>query len=229
MLTYLDPNFSKQPFPDVHNALKNPNGLVAVGGCLSPERLINAYKQGIFPWFNPGDPLLWWSPDPRLVIFPEQLHISKSLHKTLRRQVFQISMDTAFTEVIKACADPRSKETGTWLSPEMQTAYIRLYQEGYAHSIEAWQDNKLVGGLYGLAVGQVFFGESMFHTQTDASKVAFVSLIKQLSLWGYQIIDCQVHTPHLVSLGAEEMTRQRFSALLQQYHQRQPSATAWQQ
>lgn len=229
MLTLLDPNQADQAFPPVALALSEPDGLLAVGGCLSTQRIINAYSQGIFPWYSDEDPILWWSPDPRLVIFPEQLHISKSLHKTLRRQVFQISIDTAFTEVIKACAAPRSKETGTWLSPEMQTAYIRLHQEGHAHSVEAWQDNKLVGGLYGLAVGQVFFGESMFHSKTDASKAAFVSLIKQLSLWGYQIIDCQVHTPHLISLGAEEITRQRFSALLQQYHQRQPAATAWQQ
>jgi leucyl/phenylalanyl-tRNA--protein transferase len=229
MLTLLDPNQADQAFPPVALALSEPDGLLAVGGCLSTQRIINAYSQGIFPWYSDEDPILWWSPDPRLVIFPKQLHISKSLHKTLRRQVFQISIDTAFTEVIKACAAPRSKETGTWLSPEMQTAYIRLHQEGHAHSVEAWQDNKLVGGLYGLAVGQVFFGESMFHSKTDASKAAFVSLIKQLSLWGYQIIDCQVHTPHLISLGAEEITRQRFSALLQQYHQRQPAATAWQQ
>ena len=228
MLTLLDPNQADQTFPSVTLALSEPDGLLAVGGCLSTQRIINAYSLGIFPWYSNEDPILWWSPDPRLVIFPEKLHISKSLQKTLRKQHFQISFDTAFSEVIKACAAPRSLETGTWLTSEMQAAYIRLHHEGYAHSVEAWHDNQLVGGLYGIAVGQVFFGESMFHSKTDASKVAFVSLIQQLSNWGYQLIDCQVHTQHLVKLGAEEITRTHFSSLLQQYHQRKPVSTAWQ-
>ena len=228
MLTLLDPNQTNQGFPPVTLALSEPDGLLAVGGCLSTQRIINAYSLGIFPWYSNDDPILWWSPDPRLVIFPEKLHISKSLQKTLRKQIFQISFDTAFAEVIKACAAPRSQETGTWLTSDMQTAYIRLHQEGHAHSVEAWHNNKLVGGLYGIAVGQVFFGESMFHHKTDASKVAFVSLIQQLALWDYQIIDCQVHTPHLVSLGAEEIKRRQFSSLLQQYHPRSPATTAWQ-
>lgn len=138
------------------------------GGYLSTQRIINAYNQGIFPWYSHDEPILWWSPNPRLVLFPENLHISKSLQKTLRKQLFQVSFDTAFAKVIKACASPRSEETGTWLTSAMQTAYIRLHYEGYAHSVEAWQDNQLVGGLYGIAVGQLFFGESMFHTETDA-------------------------------------------------------------
>ena len=227
MLTLLDPNQSDQAFPPLTEALTEPDGLLAVGGCLSTQRIINAYTQGIFPWYNNDDPILWWSPDPRLIIFPEKLHLSRSLKKTLRKQTFQITFDTAFTRVIKACAAPRSNEPGTWLLPDMQLAYCRLHKEGHAHSVEVWHDGKLVGGLYGIAVGQVFFGESMFHRKTDASKVAFVSLIQQLSLWGYQLIDCQIHTQHLVSLGAEEISRKQFSSLLQQYHHCKPHSTAW--
>ncbi|WP_428353390.1 leucyl/phenylalanyl-tRNA--protein transferase [Methyloprofundus sp.] len=228
MLTVLDPNLANQEFPPVNLALSEPDGLLAVGGCLSTQRIINAYSRGIFPWYSDADPILWWSPDPRLIIFPEKLHISKSLQKTLRKQHFQISFDTAFADVIKACASPRSQESGTWLTAAMQAAYIRLHREGYAHSVEAWHDDKLVGGLYGIAVGQVFFGESMFHHKTDASKVAFVSLVQQLNDWGYQLIDCQVHTQHLISLGAEEITRTRFCSLLKPYHQRNPATSAWQ-
>lgn len=227
MLTLLDPDQANQAFPAVTSALSEPDGLLAVGGCLSTQRIINAYSQGIFPWYSNEDPILWWSPDPRLVIFPDKLHISKSLKKTLRKQIFQIKFDTAFPELIKACAVPRSHESGTWLTSEMQAAYIRLHNEGYAHSVEAWHDNQLVGGLYGIAVGQVFFGESMFHYKTDASKVAFISLVKQLASWGYRLIDCQVHTPHLVSLGAENISRSRFCSLLQLYHQSKPESTAW--
>lgn len=228
MLTLLDPNQADQDFPPVELALSEPDGLLAIGGCLSTQRIINAYSLGVFPWYSNDEPILWWSPDPRLVLYPENLHISKSLQKTLRKQYFQISFDTAFAKVIKACASPRLKETGTWLTSAMQAAYIRLHYAGYAHSVEAWHDNQLVGGLYGIAVGQVFFGESMFHTETDASNVAFVSLIQQLSNWGYKLIDCQVHTEHLVKFGAEEINRTRFSSLLRQYHQRKPGSTAWQ-
>lgn len=227
MLTLLDPDQASQAFPAVTSALNEPDGLLAVGGCLSTRRIINAYSQGIFPWYSNEDPILWWSPDPRLVIFPDKLHVSKSLKKTLRKQIFQIKFDTAFPEVIKACAAPRSYESGTWLTPEMQAAYIRLHNEGYAHSVEAWHDKQLVGGLYGVAVGQVFFGESMFHYKTDASKVAFIGLVKQLAYWGYRLIDCQVHTPHLVSLGAENISRIRFCSLLQLYHQNKPESAAW--
>ena len=228
MLTLLDPDQSDQAFPHVSKALTEPDGLLAVGGCLSTQRIMSAYTQGIFPWYSNADPILWWSPDPRLIIFPEKLHISKSLQKTLRKQTFQVTFDTVFTQVIKACAAPRSDESGTWLLAEMQQAYSRLHNEGHAHSIEAWYKDELVGGLYGIAVGQVFFGESMFHRKTDASKVAFVTLIQQLSKWGYQLIDCQVHTQHLVSLGAEEISRTHFSSLLQQYNHCNPHSTAWQ-
>lgn len=228
MLPLLDPDHASQPFPPVSHALTEPDGLLAAGGCLSTQRLINAYTQGIFPWYSDNDPILWWSPDPRLIIFPEKLHLSKSLQKTLRKQTFTITFDIAFTQVIKACAAPRSDVVGTWLSPAMQQAYHRLHHEGHAHSIEAWYQEELVGGLYGIAIGQVFFGESMFHHKTDASKVAFVTLIQQLVRWGYQLIDCQVHTQHLVSLGAEEITRTHFSKLLQQYRHCPPHPTAWQ-
>ncbi|NOQ16677.1 MAG: leucyl/phenylalanyl-tRNA--protein transferase [Methyloprofundus sp.] len=228
MLPYLDPDQPNQEFPPLSEAFIDPDGLLAAGGCLSAQRLINAYANGIFPWYSEEDPILWWSPDPRLVIFPDQLHISKSLHKTMRKQHFHISYDKAFPDVIAACSNPRADEAGTWLSPEMQTAYIHLHQQGHAHSIEVWSDDKLVGGLYGVSIGQMFFGESMFHTETNASKIAFVTLIKQLTAWGYQLIDCQVHSNHLVSLGAEEIPRHHFISLLKKYRELMPNKQAWQ-
>ncbi|CAG1021267.1 Leucyl/phenylalanyl-tRNA--protein transferase [Patescibacteria group bacterium] len=228
-LTLLDPYTPQQPFPSVDQALDNPDGLLAVGGCLSTARLLNAYRQGIFPWYNPDEPILWWSPNPRLVLFPEHLNVSRSLRKTLRKQQFSVSFDTAFSAVLEGCAKPRLDDKGTWLSPEMQAAYCELHRLGYAHSIETWLNDELVGGLYGVALGQVFFGESMFHTQTDASKVAFVYLVENLIEWGYQLVDCQVYTEHLVSLGAEEITRREFSKLLEHYSELPVSKTAWQQ
>jgi len=228
MLPYLDPNYPTQEFPPVEQALAEPDGLLAAGGCLSAQRLIKAYYQGIFPWYSEEDPILWWSPNPRMVLLPEQLHISKSLKKTLRQQRFNITFDTAFSEVIQACSQPRADEAGTWLSAEMQAAYIALHQQGHAHSIEAWQEGELVGGLYGIAIGCVFFGESMFHRQTDASKIAFIQGVQQLKQWGYQLIDCQVHSNHLLSLGAEEIPREHFIQLLQQYRDSLPTTHAWQ-
>ena len=227
MLTLLDPGRADQAFPSISTALTDPDGLLAVGGCLSTQRIINAYRQGIFPWYSDEDPILWWSPNPRLVVFPDQLHVSKSLQKTQRKQTFQLSFDTAFADVIQACSMPRAQDSGTWLLPEMQAAYTRLHEEGHAHSMEAWFQGELVGGLYGIAIGQVFFGESMFHTKTDASKIAFVTLVQQLTEWGYQLIDCQVHTDHLASLGAEEMPRSDFAILLRKFLQNKPHATAW--
>ncbi|MCK5355158.1 MAG: leucyl/phenylalanyl-tRNA--protein transferase [Methyloprofundus sp.] len=227
-LPLLHPDWADQPFPAITQALTEPDGLLAVGGCLSTQRIINAYSQGIFPWYSHDEPILWWSPDPRLVVFPEKLHLSKSLQKALRKQIFTVTFDHAFAQVIKACAAPRAGDSGTWLLTDMQQAYCRLHDEGHAHSIETWYQGELVGGLYGIAIGQVFFGESMFHRKTDASKVAFVSLVQQLSSWGYQLIDCQVHTQHLVSLGAEEIPRSHFATLLQQYRHCQPHSTAWQ-
>lgn len=216
-LHQLDPNWPDQPFPELEQALTEPDGLLAIGGCLSAQRLVNAYRKGIFPWYNPGEPILWWSPDPRLVLFPEQVKISHSLHKTLKKQLFEIHYDLAFEKVMQACAAPRSEQSGTWINQSMLNAYQDLHRLGIAHSIEAWQNGELVGGLYGLAIGQVFFGESMFHRRTDASKVAFIALTKQLHRWGFKLIDCQISSPHLISLGAETISRKQFASLLNQF------------
>jgi leucyl/phenylalanyl-tRNA--protein transferase len=226
-LTQLDPNNPRQAFPDLSKALQEPNGLLAFGGCLSPQRLLNAYRHGIFPWYNPGEPILWWSPNPRLVLFPEKLNISRSLHKTLRKQLFEIRFDRSFAQVISACAAPRRTDGGTWITEEMQSAYRQLHRLGVCHCVEAWQEGELVGGLYGLAIGQVFFGESMFHTKTDASKVAYVHLVQQLAAWGYKLIDCQVSSEHLLSLGAEEISRSNFQSLLTNYCNLKPLSAAW--
>lgn len=227
-LTVLDTNNPEQEFPALNKALSVPDGLLAIGGCLSKKRLLNAYRHGVFPWFNPDDPILWWSPDPRLVLFPQKLIISRSLKKTLRKNIFSVTFDQVFDDVINACAEPRQQSTGTWITSEMNHAYRELHQLGMAHSVEAWHDGKLVGGLYGVAIGKVFFGESMFHTQTDASKVAFIYLVEQLQNWNYQMIDCQVHTSHLASLGAEEIKRNVFKKLLNQYCDTTAHPAAWQ-
>lgn len=226
-LPILDPEDPSQDFPAVNTALVDPNGLLAVGGCLSPQRIVNAYQQGIFPWYSYPDPILWWSPDPRLILLPENLLISRSLKKTMRRQIFTVTYDQAFPQVMQYCAAPRDGDTGTWITDDMFTAYNQLFQLGIAHSFEAWFDGELVGGGYGIAIGQVFFGESMFHRKTDASKVAFCGLVQQLSAWGYQMIDCQVHTDHLTSLGAEEMDREQFSGLLKRYCFNTSHQNAW--
>lgn len=181
-----------------------------MGGDLSPQSLLTAYAQGIFPWYSDGQPILWWSPDPRLVLEPEALHISRSLGKTLRRGTFEVSLDRAFSSVIEACSQPRADDEGTWITEDMQQAYIRLHQLGHAHSVEAWHDDQLVGGLYGVAIGRVFFGESMFARANDASKVAFAHLCRQLQRWNYTLIDCQVSTDHLIRLGAHSIPRCEF-------------------
>lgn len=227
-LTVLDPLRPEQPFPAPEKALREPDGLLAIGGCLSPQRIINAYRHGIFPWYGPGEPILWWSPDPRLVLIPEQLKVSRSLKKTLRKNIFQFSFDLAFTEVIEACAEPRQRQSGTWITEEMKQAYDLLHRQGIAHSVETWLDGELVGGLYGLAIGRVFFGESMFHRQTDASKAAFVHLVRNLTAWDFQLVDCQVHTEHLVSLGAVEIARKDFLNRLRQLCDQAPAEQAWQ-
>ena len=202
---------AEQAFPPIENALANPNGLLAIGGELSPERLLHGYSQGIFPWFSEGDPILWWSPDPRMVLFPDELKISKSLQKRLKHA--EVRVDGDFRAVIQACAEaPRAGQNGTWILPEMVEAYCELHRLGHAHSVEVWQGSELVGGLYGVALGKMFFGESMFHRATDASKIALVHLVKQ----GYGMIDCQMHTPHLASLGAREITRQEFADKLRE-------------
>ena len=226
-LSVLDPFNPNQAFPALDQALDEPNGLIAVGGCLSPERIINAYRHGIFPWFNPGEPILWWSPDPRLILLPEHLYVSRSLAKTLRKQPFEIRYDSAFAEVIAACAAPRYHQGGTWITSDMKKAYLHLHELGIAHSFEAWQGDELVGGLYGIGIGRVFFGESMFHRRTDASKVVFVKLVRQLTNWAYRLIDCQVSSQHLFNLGAEEIPRSQFSVLLNRLCQQAPNPEAW--
>jgi leucyl/phenylalanyl-tRNA--protein transferase len=201
-------------FPSVETALNDPNGLLAMGGDLSVERLLDAYRHGIFPWFNPGEPILWWSPDPRMVLVPSEIRVTRSLAKRIRNGGFEVRLDTAFTDVMRGCAEPREGASGTWISPMMIAAYTRLHQAGYAHSVEAWHDGKLVGGLYGVAIGRMFFGESMFSREPDASKVALVWLAQQLQRWGFGLIDCQMETAHLASLGARTMPRAAFTARL---------------
>lgn len=200
-------------FPDPARA--EPSGLLAVGGDLSPERLLVAYASGIFPWFSEGDPILWWSPDPRLVLFPDKLHVGRSLRKTMRAGRFDVRFDTAFVDVMRACAaTPRPNQDGTWITDEMIDAYVQLHDAGYAHSIESWADGRLVGGLYGVSLGAAFFGESMFAHEPDASKVAFVTLVESLRAWEFELVDCQVTTAHLVRFGAEEIPRAGFLARL---------------
>ncbi len=204
---------SIEPFPPLEAA--NEDGLLAMGGDLSPERLVLAYRSGIFPWFNPGEPILWWSPDPRCVIFPGQFKPSRSLSKSIRHRGYRFTLDTAFPDVIQQCAGKRKNQPGTWITHDMQTAYIALHEIGIAHSAEIWLDDKLVGGLYGIALGQVFFGESMFSHQTDASKVALALLIAHLREWNFTLIDCQVSSDHILSLGAVEIPRTHFLAKLE--------------
>lgn len=204
-------------FPDPAFALDEPNGLLAVGGDLSPDRILAAYHQGIFPWFNPGDPILWWSPSPRTVIFPHELHISKSLRKTLRQGIYRVTFDHCFTDVMRACSAPRDYTDSTWISEEIIAGYTALHKRGYAHSVEVWKENALVGGLYGIALGKIFFGESMFSCADNASKVGFAHLVHQLKLWDFQMIDCQVANEHLFSLGAVEIERNAFQQLLLEF------------
>jgi leucyl/phenylalanyl-tRNA---protein transferase len=207
MIPFLEPD---EPFPPVEFALRDPNGLLAAGADLSPERLIDAYARGIFPWFGDDDPLLWWSPDPRMVLHVGELRVSRSLRRVIRSGRFTVTVDTAFREVMAGCAEPRPEQEGTWITTEMTEAYVRLAALGFAHSVEAWLDGTLAGGLYGVAVGRMFFGESMFTRVTDASKVAFVHLVRQLERWDLPLIDCQMSTPHLASLGAREIPRAEF-------------------
>ncbi len=214
-------------FPPVETALRHPNGLIAVGGNLSPQRLINAYRQGIFPWYEEGQPILWWSPDPRALLYPERLRVTRSLRKRLRNGGFRVTLDQAFGEVISACAAPRDGAQGTWITADMQSAYERLHALGLAHSVEVWEDNRLVGGLYGVAQGRVFFGESMFSRRADASKIALVWLCRQLQHWGYAFLDCQVSSGHLASLGAEDVPRRRFIRELQHALEQPREAQHW--
>jgi leucyl/phenylalanyl-tRNA--protein transferase len=206
----LSANSSDLRFPPVDSA--SPEGLLAVGGDLRPERLLEAYRHGIFPWYNDDQPILWWSPDPRAVLFPDKLHISRSLKRSLRPGLFKVTFDRCFRDVMQQCAGPRPQypEGGTWITEEMLDAYTRLHELGYAHSVETWQEGELVGGLYGVALGGVFFAESMFTRVSDASKMALVSLVRQLQTWGFSLMDCQQASPHVMALGAEDIPRREF-------------------
>ena len=206
---------STENFPPLELALREPNGLLCAGGDLTPQRLVQAYLNGIFPWFSPGEPILWWSPDPRMVLFPAEFHLSRSLRKTLRNCNYRVRLDTGFKAVIQACArTPRRDQPGTWITPEIQAAYCKLHELGYAHSVETWVDEKLVGGLYGIAIGKMFYGESMFAHATDASKIAIAHLVRFLQEKGFGMIDCQMRTAHLASLGGREIPRADFLARL---------------
>ena len=204
------------PFPPLDSALHTPNGLLAAGGDLSSSRLLTAYRHGIFPWFNPGEPILWWSPDPRMVLIPSEIRISRSLAKVLRKGTFEVRCDTAFEQVMRGCASPRAGQGGTWIHEDMIAAYCRLHELGYAHSVETWIGGNLAGGLYGIAIGRMFYGESMFSRVSNASKIALAHLARQLEQWQFGMIDCQMKTGHLASLGAREIPRIEFIARLQE-------------
>ena len=219
-LPWLAPGSPPNSFPEVREALTEPNGLLAAGGDLTPERLLYAYRHGIFPWYHGRQPILWWSPDPRAVLFPQNLHISRSLRKRLRQRRFQASFDSAFAAVVAACAAPRKQppaEDGTWITPAMQNAYAELYRLGHAHSMEIRLDGELAGGLYGVAMGGVFFGESMFSRRPDASKMALACLARQFQAWNFGFIDCQVQSAHLIRLGSTAIPRHEFLARLEQF------------
>ncbi|PVZ71491.1 leucyl/phenylalanyl-tRNA--protein transferase [Pelagibaculum spongiae] len=224
-LLWLDEHSALFPSPEM--AMNEPNGLLAAGGDLSPKRLISAYSNGIFPWYGEDDPILWWSPAPRCVFYPGQVKVSRSLAKRLRQKKLHVTMDQEFDRVIEACSAPRDDQPGTWLSPEMIEAYQNLHQLGYAHSLEVWQDQQLVGGLYGVSLGRMFFGESMFSRVSDASKIALVYLSGQLQSWQFDLIDCQLPTAHLASMGAIEINRDQFLGMLADNRQQPDRTGKW--
>lgn len=211
---WIDPQEKSTQFPNVELALRDPDGLLAIGGDLDPARLISAYRSGIFPWYNEDQPILWWSPDPRTVLFPERLHVSRSLQKALAKNDYSVTLDTAFQRVIQACAEPRKDAHGTWITPAMVEAYCHLHKMGLAHSVEIWYAGELAGGVYGVGLGRIFFGESMFSRRDNASKLAFVHLVQWLQDWGYTLLDCQVHSAHVARFGAESLPRSEFIRLL---------------
>ena len=214
------------PFPPLDAALDDPNGLLAAGADLSPERLLDAYRQGIFPWYNEAQPILWWSPDPRMVLLVEEFKIPRSLQKTLKQERFEIRVDSAFRAVMEACAEPRAGQSGTWITPPVIDAYTGLHRLGYAHSVEAWREGELAGGLYGVAIGKMFFGESMFAREPDSSKVALVRLVELLKAREMPLIDCQQETQHLSRFGAKPIPRRRFADWLSRLvHWPQPLGT----
>jgi leucyl/phenylalanyl-tRNA--protein transferase len=218
---------SGDPFPPVEEALLDPNGLLAAGDDLSTPRLLQAYERGIFPWFGEGDPVLWWSPDPRMVLATDAMRVSRSLRKTIRAGRFRVTADTAFPSVMAACAEPRPDQDGTWITRDVLEAYCALHTIGVAHSIEAWEGDALVGGLYGVALGRMFFGESMFARRDDASKVALACLVRQLRRWDFPLIDCQMATSHLASLGARTVDRGEFLSVVRRHVKRPAVPAPW--
>ncbi|CAA0088796.1 Leucyl/phenylalanyl-tRNA--protein transferase [Zhongshania aliphaticivorans] len=217
-IPWLDIN--KLDFPSIECASEDPNGLLAVGGDLSTARILRAYRQGIFPWYDESQPILWWSPQPRAVLYPEKIYINRSLRKALRHADFTVSFDSAFDKVLNGCAEINPKRPGTWITDDMRGAYLALHQLGWAHSVEVWRGSELIGGLYGIGIGQMFFGESMFSREPNASKFALIHLCGQLQEWGYPIIDCQVGNDYLQSMGAEEIDRSLFKQHLNEYTNR---------
>lgn len=213
MIPWLEPG---DPFPPVDTALRDPDGLLAAGLELTPQRILDAYRQGIFPWFSEGQPVLWWSPDPRMVLVPAEIRITPSMRKVLRNRPYEVRCDTAFEAVMRACAEPRDGQAGTWISDHMIAAYGSLHTQGWAHSVETWVDGELAGGLYGLALGRMFYGESMFSRARDTSKIALVHLARYLESQGYALIDCQMNTAHLASMGGREIARSEFCRVLSQ-------------
>lgn len=213
MIPWLEPG---DPFPPVDTALRDPDGLLAAGLELTPQRILDAYRQGIFPWFSEGQPVLWWSPDPRMVLVPAEIRITPSMRKVLRNRPYEVRCDTAFEAVMRACAEPRDGQAGTWISDHMIAAYGALHMQGWAHSVETWVDGELAGGLYGLALGKMFYGESMFSRARDTSKIALVHLARYLESQGYALIDCQMNTAHLASMGGREIARSEFCRVLSQ-------------
>ena len=228
MIGWLNPG---DPFPSAETALVDPNGLLCAGLELTPELVLAAYERGIFPWYSEGQPVLWWSPDPRMVLMPQDFNLHRSLRKTLKSSRFEVRTDTRFEAVMRACAEPRPEQGGTWISEAIIEAYSALHRAGFAHSVETWMDGELVGGLYGIALGRVFFGESMFIRRTDASKIAFAHLIVQLKRWQFELIDCQQKTDHLASLGAAPISRSDFLERLSRlvhWETQAPRSGAWQ-
>jgi leucyl/phenylalanyl-tRNA--protein transferase len=213
-ITWISSDDPPDAFPAIESAFDVPDGLLAAGGDLSPDRLLYAYRHGIFPLYDEGQPILWWSPDPRCVLRPHEYHVSRRLRRSLSRSELEVSFNQAFSDVITACAEDRSGQQGTWITDDMAHAYTRLHEQGWAHSIEIWHERQLVGGLYGLAIGQAFFGESMFSRHSNASKAAMLALCQQMVSHDFEILDCQVESPHLISLGASLMPRSRFAAVL---------------
>jgi leucyl/phenylalanyl-tRNA---protein transferase len=227
VIPWLRPEHPPEAFPPVEEALQEPNGLLCVGGDLSVERLLEAYRRGIFPWFSAGQPILWWSPDPRTVLYPGEFKVARSLAKTLRNRGFRTTVDQAFEQVMERCADPALRPEGTWISPQMHAAYRRLHELDYAHSFETWEGDQLVGGLYGVALGRVFFGESMFSVARDASKVALHALVQASLAQNVRLIDCQVESEHLRSLGARSVPRREFMRELAAATRESPPGASW--